>query len=574
MDLFSDLASGLLSFSKQLFGPGICPGDWVWATGTAGALIAMLPIIGALGVSVIRKVTGNTYTAVTLSVFGALGVVFVFVLPWILMTGVSETFRVVAAGGRGGLSQGEVSALNTTYCEFIGDQSVYLGKGPGVFDTLFYPGGNELAYGFYLGTLVGLPILSLVFVMLQGKLAFRRGPGWPARFFWVPFVGLMLLSVTVNANTAIHLWLGFLPVTVLGLIPIAVLGPPSWHAIRRADARKARRDVAPPQRPRRPEPSAQQTPPPPPQGNYPPTAVAPTSGESAMAGVAPVPVPANMSPATSGTRYQRTRRLGHGGFGTVWQAYDTQLDRTVALKVAHAPDHDTVERMQREARALAAVDHPNCVRVYDLVEQPDGLALVMEYLDGDALAYAVDERGPIDDVAAARLWSTTASALIAAHERGVLHRDVKPSNIIVDPRGIPHLIDFGIARSKGDAAMTASGMMIGTPDYTAPEIANGAGASPASDAWQLAATVSFALTGHPPRGERENAMAALLAASRAEPPAKLPSGSVHARLLTAALDAEPRNRPTLNAVAEEMNAWLSGAGESREGPVTRVIPRQ
>ncbi|MPY96873.1 MAG: protein kinase [Actinophytocola sp.] len=558
--MFSDLASGLLAFSKQLFGPGICPGDWVWATGTAGALIALLPIVGALGISVVRKFTGNTYTAVTLSVFGGIGVLFVCVLPWILMTGVSETFRIVAAGGRGGLSKGEAAALNTTYCEFIGDQSVYLGKGPGVFDTLFYPGGNELAYGFYLGTLVGLPILSLIFVMLQGKLAFRRGPGWPARFFWVPFVGLVLLSVTVNANTAVHLWLGFLPVTVLGLIPIAVLGPPSWHAIRRADERKAVRDAPPPKPPG----------PPPPAGQYPPTAVAPTSGDSAMAG-APVPVPAT---PTSDSRYQRTRRLGHGGFGTVWQAYDTQLSRTVALKIAHAPDRDTVERMQREARALAALDHPNCVRVYDLVEQPDGLALVMEYLDGDALASAVDERGPIDDVAAARLWSTTASALAAAHEKGVLHRDVKPSNVIVDPRGIPHLIDFGIARSKGDAKLTATGMMIGTPDYTAPEIANGAAASPASDAWQLAATVSFALTGRPPRGERENPMAALLAASRAEPSTQLPSGSVHARLLTAALDAEPRNRPTLNAIVEEMNAWLSGVGESREGPVTRVIPRQ
>ncbi|GAA5123865.1 serine/threonine-protein kinase [Haloechinothrix salitolerans] len=568
MDLFSDLASGLLSFSKQLFGPGICPGDWVWATGTAGALIALLPIIGALGISVIRKFTGNTYSAVTLSVFGVIGVVFVGVLPWVLMAGVSETFRIVAAGGRGGLSQGEVAALNTTYCDFIGDQSVYLGKGPGVFDTLFYPGGNELAYGFYLGTLVGLPILSLIFVMLQGKLAFRRGPAWPARFFWVPFVGLALLSVTVNANTAIHLWLGFLPVSVLGLIPIAVVGPPSWHAIRRADQRKARREVAPPQQP----PQRPVQPPPPPPGNYPPTAVAPTSGESAMAGAVPVPIPARAP--TSDTRYQRTRRLGHGGFGTVWQAYDTQLNRTVALKIAHAPDRDTEERMQREARALAALDHPNCVRVYDLVEQPEGLALVMEYLDGDALASAVDERGPIDDVAAARLWSTTASALIAAHDKGVLHRDVKPSNIIVDPRGIPHLIDFGIARSKGDSAMTATGMMIGTPDYTAPEVANGAGASPASDAWQLAATVSFALTGRPPRGDRENPMAALLAASRAEAPTELPSGSVHARLLTAALDAEPRNRPTLGAVVEEMNAWLSGVGESREGPVTRVIPRQ
>ncbi len=274
-----------------------------------------------------------------------------------------------------------------------------------------------------------------------------------------------------------------------------------------------------------------------------------------------------------GARYKRTHRLGHGGFGTVWEAMDTQLDRKVALKIAHAPDPDTEARMCREARALAAVDHPNCVRVYDLVEEPDGLALVMEYLEGKALAFAVDESGPIDDVAAARLWSTMAGALLAAHDKGVLHRDVKPSNVIVDPNGMPHLIDFGIARSKGDATMTAAGMMIGTPDYTAPETANGTAASPASDAWQLAATVSYALSGRPPRGTRETPMAALLAAARSEAPTELPKRSVHAKLLAAALDSEPRNRPTLGAVITDMNTWLAGVGEPADGPVTRAFPR-
>lgn len=246
MDLFSDLASWLLVFSRQLFGPGICPGDWVWATGTAGALIALLPIVGAIAISVVRKFTGNIYSPGTLSVVGAISVLFVAVLPWILMTGVSETFRLVQAGGTGGLTKRQASTLHTTYCDFVGDQSIYLGRGPGVFDTLFYPGGNELAYGFYLGTLVGLPVLALIFVMLQAKLAFRRGPGWPARIFWGSFVGLVLLSAAVNANAAIHLWLGFLPVTVLGLVPIALVGAPSWGAIRRADMRKAKREAMPP----------------------------------------------------------------------------------------------------------------------------------------------------------------------------------------------------------------------------------------------------------------------------------------------------------------------------------------
>ncbi|MYW97723.1 serine/threonine protein kinase, partial [Amycolatopsis rubida] len=256
------------------------------------------------------------------------------------------------------------------------------------------------------------------------------------------------------------------------------------------------------------------------------------------------------------------------------EAVDTQLNRTVALKIAHAPDRDTEERMQREARALAVVNHPNCVRVYDLVEEPDGLALVMEYLQGRPLAEVVDGQGPIDDVAAGRLWSTMAGALVAAHERGVLHRDVKPSNVILDPAGIAHLIDFGIARSQGDSKMTATGMMIGTPDFVAPEQAMGSPASPASDAWQLAATVSYALSGQPPRGTRETPMAALMAAARADPVTHLPQRSVHARILAASLDPEPRRRPTLNSVRREVDGWLSRAGKALDGPVTQIVPRR
>jgi len=243
------------------------------------------------------------------------------------------------------------------------------------------------------------------------------------------------------------------------------------------------------------------------------------------------------------------------------------------VKMAHAPDAETEERMLREARALAAVHHPNCVRVYDIVSEGDNLALIMEYIEGQQLADAVHENGTLNDVAAARLWVTMAGALAAAHARGVLHRDVKPANVIVDPNGFPHLIDFGIARSKGDSSMTATGMMVGTPDFLAPETATGAAATPASDAWQLAATVSFALSGHPPRGVRENAMASLMAAAKAEPLAKLPRHSAHLRLLTASLDADPSRRPTLESIAREMTSWLSRSGQAQEGPVTRMVPR-
>ncbi|GAB3870847.1 hypothetical protein GCM10029964_006100 [Kibdelosporangium lantanae] len=165
----------------------------------------------------------------------------------------------------------------------------------------------------------------------------------------------------------------------------------------------------------------------------------------------------------AGGRFQKIRALGHGGFGTVYLAMDTQLDRTVAVKMAHAPDAEAEQRMLREARALAAVRHPNCVRVYDIVEDEDGLGIVMEFIEGEALADAVSEHGPLDDIAAARLWVTMAGALSAAHAKGVLHRDIKPSNIMIDPSGMPHLIDFGIARAKGDSTLTKTGMMVGTP---------------------------------------------------------------------------------------------------------------
>ena len=117
-------------------------------------------------------------------------------------------------------------------------------------------------------------------------------------------------------------------------------------------------------------------------------------------------------------------------------------------------------------------------------------------------------------------------------------------------------------------------MMIGTPDFVAPETAMGAAASPASDAWQLAATVSYALSGQPPRGTRETPMAALMAAARAEPVSRLPQRSAHARILSASLDPEPRRRPTLNAVQREVEGWLSRAGKSADGPVTQVVRRQ
>ncbi|MQA09677.1 MAG: protein kinase [Pseudonocardiaceae bacterium] len=542
-----DFASTLLSWAYAAFAPGFCPGDWVWATTAAGGIVALFPVAGAMIVALIRKGTGNTYNGTTLAVFGVIGLLAAGLLPWMAYAGISEVYRAVPVTGAtaAGLPP-ESFTLDQEFCGFIGVQKTYLGTGENVFETLLYPSGGTLAYGFYLGALIGLPALSLLFVMLQARTAFRRGPKGPSRFFWLSFLLFVLATAPVSANTAVHLWLGFLPISVLGIVPVAILGPPSWSVINR---------------PKKERPEPEPPPPEPPPKEEPPGQLAETPG--------PMPAPPE---ALLGSRFQRLRQLGHGGFGTVWMARDTQLDRTVAVKSAHAPDADTEQRMLREARALAAVHHPNCVRVYDVVREPEGLSIVMEYIEGAPLADAVYDSGLLDDVLAARLWSTMAGALSAAHHKGVLHRDVKPSNVIVDPRGVPHLIDFGIARAKGDSTLTASGMMVGTPDFLAPETAAGADATPASDAWQLAATVSFALAGYPPRGERETPMAALMAAAKAEPNTYLPRRSAHQRLLTAALDADPSRRPTLDSVVRQMDQWLAGAGKPKDGPVTMFVP--
>lgn len=594
MNLLVDMGSSLLSLAHAIFQPAFCPGDWVWATVMAGFLVGLLPAVGAILIALVRKGTGNTYNVATLSVFGLLGAVFAFLLPWLYTMGANETFRAVFHRGVSGLNSADEAGVRQAYCVWVGKQDVFLGGKATVYDVLVHPfeSGPMLALRYVM--LLVVPGLAVLFVWLQARLVFRRGPKWPGRFYWLPFLAALLLSAPVGVNLATYMWVGMLMSSVLGLLPLLVVGPPSWSVIERRHKQEAAREQQasqqmPPPGPQKPPPYV----PPPYQPQAPaqvprtppPTRVAPRMPEpeadrAALAALAadPGPLPFASEKPTSiikpaGGRFQKLRQLGTGGFGTVWLAKDTQLNRTVAIKMAHAPDAETEERMLREARALAAVHHPNCVRVYDIVSEGDGLGLIMEYIEGEQLAEAVHGQGALGDLAAARLWLTMAGALSAAHAKGVLHRDVKPANVIIDPDGNPHLIDFGIARSKGDQTLTAAGMMVGTPDFLAPETATGATATPASDAWQLAATVSFALAGHPPRGVRENAMAALMAAAKAEPLSQLPRRSSHLRLLTASLDKDPARRPTLAAVQREMTAWLARAGQEAAGPVTQIVDR-
>ena len=270
------------------------------------------------------------------------------------------------------------------------------------------------------------------------------------------------------------------------------------------------------------------------------------------------------------------RKLGAGGFGRVWLAHDAKLGHLVALKAAHAPDSETEERIRREAKALAAIRHPHCVRIYDMLPartdpgltELDGMVIVMGFVDGISLGELVREKGVIDDIAAARVWLSLAGALDAAHRRGVMHRDVKPGNVIVDASGLAHLIDFGIARRSGDATLTQAGFVLGTPDFLAPEVACGDRATAASDSWQLAATVSYALTGHPPRGSHPDAISGLRAAAAGAELSHLPQRTAHLALLRATLDTAPERRPPLAAVEQALAGWLRSTGTAIDGPVT------
>jgi eukaryotic-like serine/threonine-protein kinase len=585
----AQVIGSLLSWLHQ-YPVNICPGAWPWTVTLAGALLGLAPVVGAALVALLRKGTGNTYSTPVLVVFGLVGGAFGFLLPWLGATYVSDVVNAATVTGNApGLTSQDIAGFQQRACFLnqFGTQGHYLAQGNTVYEALMPAGESTFTFAVYLVTLVGVPLLCLFAVMVQQRMAMRRGPGWPGRLMWLPFFAFALATIPLEANLMSHLWLGVLVTSVPGVLLVALLGSPS-HAVLNRQPRQpppAREHYPQPdemyRKPLSPEPYR-------PQHNTPlprtlvaapaqsPPPVHPPQGTPARLADTPGPLPFHTKDNStvlwnsSGGRFRKLRQLGHGGFGTVWLARDTQLDRTVALKFAHAPDPETQARMMREARALAAVHHPNCVRVYDIIEDVDGLGIVMEFIDGQPLHELVNAHGPLDDVASARLWATMAGALAAAHAQGVLHRDVKPANILVDTDGLPHLIDFGIARTRGDATLTAAGMMMGTPDFLAPETAATGVATPASDAWQVAATVSYAMTGQPPRGQRSNPMSALMAAAQRLPNTHLPDRSRHLGLLRAALDADPSRRPTLTTVHRELGGWLAGAGHAEDGPVTKI----
>ncbi|MGW2325406.1 serine/threonine-protein kinase [Streptomyces sp. NPDC001700] len=264
-------------------------------------------------------------------------------------------------------------------------------------------------------------------------------------------------------------------------------------------------------------------------------------------------------------RYRLAEQIGRGGMGTVWRAEDELLDRQVALKQLHVSPHITEEelttmheRTRREARSAARIAHPNVVVVHDVVDD-DGLpCIVMEYVPSTTLGDLLKEGGTLSPVETARVGRGMIAALRAAHAAGVLHRDVKPGNVLLGRDGRVVLTDFGIAMATGTSTLTKTGEVVGSIDYIAPERVRGRTPGPASDLWALGATLYQAVEGRAPfRKPTPIETGYAIAVDPLEPPKR--AGTL-APLIEALLEKEPERRPT----AEETERALRGPASEPE----------
>ncbi|MDQ0912746.1 tRNA A-37 threonylcarbamoyl transferase component Bud32 [Streptomyces canus] len=272
-------------------------------------------------------------------------------------------------------------------------------------------------------------------------------------------------------------------------------------------------------------------------------------------------------------RYRVVAQLGRGGMGVVWRAVDEVLGREVAVKELRTyTDADGPEladlrlRMQREARAAARVRHPGVVAVHDVAEVDGRPLIVMELVDGPSLDAVLRKSGPLDPREAAGIGAKVMDALAAAHEAGVLHRDVKPGNILLDRSGRVLLTDFGIATmdDPGDGSatnLTRTGHLVGSLDYMAPERAQGADPGPASDVWGLGATLYAAVEGASPfhRTSTFSTLTAIVGEPLPESRRAGPLGPVLQRLL----DKRPEARPGAGEARGLLQAVADGAGSDR-----------
>ena len=250
-------------------------------------------------------------------------------------------------------------------------------------------------------------------------------------------------------------------------------------------------------------------------------------------------------------RYRLDEQIAVGGTGQVWRATDTVLDRTVAVRTMgpeYVADDELVERFRAEARAASGLSHPGIASVYDFGEAPDGAWLVMELVDGEPLSTLLRREGTLPADRVLDVVAQTAGALQAAHAGGVVHRDVKPGNLLVRPDGVVKVTDFGIASAAGAVPPTRTGQLVGTASYLSPEQAGGSGAGPGSDLYSLGVVAYEALAGvRPFPGDHP---VAVVLAHLQQPPPPLPAGvpAAVAELVMALLSKDPADRP-LSAAA-------------------------
>ncbi|MFE1026947.1 serine/threonine-protein kinase [Streptomyces sp. NPDC058818] len=293
---------------------------------------------------------------------------------------------------------------------------------------------------------------------------------------------------------------------------------------------------------------------------------------------APQPGPAEPSARDAGAgrliagRYRLISRLGHGGMGTVWRAKDETVDREVAVKEPRVPDHlpererdNAFERMRREARAAARLDHPAVVDVHDVAVVDDQPWIVMELVRGRSLGDALQE-GTLGAREAARIGLEVLGALEAAHAAGVLHRDVKPDNVLLGRHDRVVLTDFGIAQIEGETNLTDTGGFVGSPEYIAPERVLGQRPGPASDLWSLGVVLYAATEGVSPF-RRSNTPATLQSVLNAAPAPPASAQGPLAEVITGLLDKDPARRPD----AARVRALLSAAANPPEPVPTQVV---
>ncbi|MCK2236964.1 MULTISPECIES: serine/threonine-protein kinase [unclassified Crossiella] len=271
-------------------------------------------------------------------------------------------------------------------------------------------------------------------------------------------------------------------------------------------------------------------------------------------------------------RYRLTRRIGAGAMGVVWQAKDERLQRVVAVKqlllqpnLEHSEAEEAKQRAMREGRIAARLQHPNAIGVFDVAEDDGAPWLVMEYLPSRSLAAVVSDEGPLPPREVARIGAQVALALWAAHQAGIVHRDVKPGNILIGDDGTVKITDFGISRAQGDVTVTRTGMLAGTPAYLAPEVAKGYEPGAPSDVFSLGSTLYAVVEGEPPFGLNENTLALLhsVAAGVVRPPQM--AGPL-TPVLMHLLRPQPNDRPNMTQASEALSAVAAGRQSALSTP--------